>query len=309
MNKIIAILVVALSITSLCALVIPCVSAETSDITILNYMWYTAPSTSYYAGDLIVVGEIQNTGPNVIDFVALQGIAYTTDGVAQAGAYTSAYAENLLPQQKAPFYIDFSVQTTLSGNLTWLPLLDRVDLRVIRANETSVRQYDGLAVVANTSYVDTSGIYTVVGYIQNAGSQPVGEVWVVATYYNASGATIGTGYTNYLTHYMEPNGSLQFSTTPIDVTSEMSSQIASYSLLIQSQEPTTTASPTPSSSQSPSASPTLSPSTSQQPTQSPEPQQATSSSTLVTAIVATAAVIVVIVVVLFLLKKKPKPKP
>jgi hypothetical protein len=309
MNKIIAILVIALSITGLCALTVPSVGAETTDITILNYSWYTAPNTSYYAGDLIVVGEIQNTGSSVIDFVALQGIAYTTDGEIQAGAYTSAYVENLLPQQKAPFYIDFSAQSTLSGNLTWLPLLDHIELRVIRANETDVRQYADLAVVANTSYVDNSGIYTVVGYLQNLGTQQTGKVWVVGTFYNASGATIATGYTNYLANYTAPNESLQFAVTPLDVTSAMSAQITGYSLLIQSKEPeATTATPTPSASSSPTTS-TSSPSTSAQPTESPEPQQATSSSTLVTAIAATAVVIVVILVVVLLIKKKPVSKP
>ncbi len=309
MNKIIAVFIIMLSITGLCVLAVPNVNAESSDITILNYTWYTAPSTSYYRGDLIVVGEIQNTGSSVIDFVALQGIAYTTDGEIQAGAYTSAYAENLLPQQKAPFYIDFSAQSTISGNLTWLPLLDRVELRVIRANETSVRQYDGLAVVANTSYVDASGVYTVVGYLQNVGTQQSGKVWVVGTFYNAAGATIATGYTNYLVNYTAPGESLQFAVTPLDVTSAMSNQIAGYSLLIQSREPeASTATPTPSVSLSPTTSPIQSPLTSGQATPSPEPQQE-SSSTLVTALAATAVVIAVIVVVAFLLKKKPKPKP
>lgn len=309
MNKIIAVFIIMLSITGLCALAIPTVSAETTDISILNYTWYTAPSTSYFAGDLIVVGEIQNNGPNVIEFVALQGIAYTTDGEIQAGAYTSAYVENLLPQQKAPFYMDFNAQSTISGNLTWLPLLDRIELRVIRANDTSVRQYSGLAIVANTSYVDTSGIYNVVGYLQNVGAQTTGKTWVVATYYNAAGETIGTGYTNYLGNYLAPNESVQFNVKPIDATAAMSAQITGYSLLIQNREPAPTESPTPTTSVLPTTSPTQSPSISGQPTHSPEGQQSSGSSTLVTAIAATAVVVVVIVVVLFLLKKSPKPKP
>jgi len=305
MNKLVALFLIALTITGLCALSIPLVSAEPSDITILNYTWYIAPSTSYYPGDLIVVGEIQNTGSSVIDFVALSGIAYTTDGEAQAQSGTSAYVENLLPQQKAPFYIDFSIMSTLSGNLTWLPLLDRVDLRVIRADIIEARQYDGLSVSASTAYLDANNYYTVVGYLQNVGSQQSGKVWVVGTFYNEAGETIAASYTNFLANYTNPGESIQFSLIPLDVTAELSGKITSYSLLLQSYAPEPTPSPTPSVSQSPNGSPTASPSG--QPTQSPGPDQGFSS-TLVTAIVAAAVVAVVIVVVLMFVKKKSKPK-
>lgn len=306
-NKSIIVLLAALSITALCTSLVPNVMGSPSDIKILSYSWYISPSTSYNAGDLIVVGEVQNTGPNVLDYVTLGGIAYTTDGQAQGYAYSVAYVDHILPQQKAAFYMDFSSQTSLSGNLSWVfQGIDHIEFSVTRANETDSQQYQDLAVVANTSYVDTSGIYTVVGYIQNTGAQLTGKVWVVATFYNASGTAIAAGYCNYLADSLSPNGTIQFAVSPLDSTAQLATQISSYALLIQNQEPTANPSPTPSS-QSPNPSPTLSPSTSEQPTQSPEPKLGSLPTELVFAIVG-VVLIVVILIVAFILRRKQKPK-
>lgn len=303
MKKVMSIFVITLFLMGLC-MSASSVNAAKEDIKILSYSWYVPQTYGYYAmpGNLVVVGEIQNTGSNVIDFVRLEGIAYTTDGQPQAASYSVAFVNNLLPQQKAPFYMLFDEMSTLSGNLTWVPLLDHVSFRVILADETDVRQYDGLQIVANTSYVDNDGYYTVVGYLQNVGSKQSGKVWVTGTFYNASGAVIGTGFTNYLANYTAPNESIQFALKPLDVTPEMSAQIAGYSLLIQSKEPEPTPSPTPASTTTPSGSITASPSTTAQSTQSTE--SASSSSTLVTAVVAVAVVVVVVVVAVLVVKKK-----
>ena len=284
------------------------VSAAIEDIQILSYSWYVPQNYGYYAmpGDLVVVGEIQNVGSSVIDFVRLEGIAYTTDGEPQAASYSIAFVNNLLPQQKAPFYMLFDVMSTLSGNLTWTSLLDHVSFRVILADETDVRQYDGLRIVANTSYVDNEGIYNVVGYLQNVGSQQSGKVWVTGTFYNASGAVIGTGFTNYLANYTAPNESVQFSLKPLDSTPEMSAQIAGYSLLIQSKEPEPTPLPTPTSTSAASVSVSGSPSVTEQSTQSPGP--ASPSSTLITSVAAIVVVVVVVIVAVLVVKKKSARK-
>ncbi|MCX8151274.1 MAG: FxLYD domain-containing protein [Candidatus Bathyarchaeota archaeon] len=305
MKKLMSVFIITLFLSGLC-MSVSSVSAAKEDIQILSYSWYVPQNYGYYAmpGNLVVVGEIQNVGSSVIDFVRLEGIAYTTDGEPQAAAYSIAFVNNLLPQQKAPFYMLFNEMSTLSGNLTWIPLLDHVSFRVILADETDVRQYDGLKIVANTSYVDNNGYYNVVGYLQNVGSQQSGKVWVTGTFYNATGAVIGTGFTNYLANYTAPNESIQFSLKPLDVTPEMSAQIASYSLLIQSREPEPTPSPTPAATGTPSGSTNESPSATPQPTQSTG--SATSSSTLVTAVVAIAVVVVVVVIAVVVVKRKAK---
>ena len=38
--------------------------------------------------------------------------------------------------------------------------------------------------------IDNSGTYTVTGTVQNTGEQKTGNVWVLTTFYNASGTTL-----------------------------------------------------------------------------------------------------------------------
>ena len=64
------------------------------------------------------------------------------------------------------------------------------------ANQT---MYSGLTIpTASTSAIDSSGTYTVTGTVENTGDQTTGYVWVVATFYNASGTVVGLNYTDYL---------------------------------------------------------------------------------------------------------------
>jgi hypothetical protein len=297
---------VALSIAALCISSVPNVLGATTDIKILSSSWYISPSTSYNAGDPTVIGEVQNTGSSILDYVRIRGVAYTTDGQAQAIAYYSAYVDHILPEQKAPFRLDFSSETSLSGNLSWIDQgIDHFDLSVISADEVTEQQYQGLVVAANTSYVGTDGIYTVTGIIQNIGLNSTGKVWVVGTFYNASGTAILAGHSNYLTDSLSPKSTVQFSVSPLDSIAELTSQITSYSLLIQNQEPTAESTPTPIATQSSSPSPTVSASSSELPTQSQTPQSESSLSGLVYVVVGLAVVVVAVVVVL-LLRKRPK---
>lgn len=306
-NKTLTVFLATLSIVALCISSVPNVLGEPTDIKILSYSWYVSPSTSTNAGDMVVIGEVQNTGSSILEYVTIEGVAYATDGQAQAYAYSVAYVDHILPQQKAPFYMDFSSQTSLSGNLSWIYLgIDRFDLSVISANAVTEQQYPDLAVVAKTSYVDTNGIYTVVGYIQNTGLNSTGKVWIVGTFYNASGAAILAGYSNYLTNSLSPNSTVQFSVSPLDSIAQLTSQITSYSLLIQNQEPTADSTPTPIATQSSSPSPTVSASPSELPAQSQTSQSESSLSSLVYVVVGLAIVVVAVVVVLLLrLRRKP----
>ncbi len=239
LNKIIAVLLITLSVTWLCAALVPEATAAPEDIKILSFSWYIAPTTSTRAlpGDLVVVGEVQNTGSSTVQYVTLQGLAFTSDGQAQAGAYTPAFVDNLLPQQKAPFYMDFNIYSSFSGNMSWVPLVSRVEINVVRANATDSYQYPNLALQSNTSYIDMNGAYTVVGILQNTGSESTGKVWVVGTFYNASGTVIGTGFSNFLTpDFLAPNATGQFAFSPLDLTTDQTAKISSYSLLIQTQQ-------------------------------------------------------------------------
>jgi hypothetical protein len=243
-------------------------AADTSQAHILSYSWYVAPSTTVLAsapGDLIVVGEVQNIGANVIANVTIDGTAFSSTGSALATITNSpAFVYDMLPGQKAPFYLDFNVASSISHDLSWVPTVSAVSLTINSVDNTASRQYADLTAShpgIATSFIDAAGIYTVYGTIVNTGSQAAVTPWVVTTFYNASGTVIGLNYTSYLTASLAPNVPVRFFATPADNSTQRSSEITSYSIQIDSLTMTTSNGPTPTATKS-----ATSPSTAQFPT-------------------------------------------
>jgi hypothetical protein len=160
---------------------------------------------------------------------------------------------------------------------------------------TTSTQYSGLTVPTGSVHnVIDNGVYTVTGNVENTGDQTIGNVWVLVTYYNSSGTVIGMNCTDYLDMSgNEAYGSLSsgnavtFTATPADVTAKMSSEIANYSLLIESSPYVASSStPTPGEGQStPAPTPTA--------TSSSTKTNQTSTNSLWTYIAVAAVVIVV----------------
>ena len=284
----------------------PKAKADMSDIKILSYSAYVSPADSYtsYFGDYIVVGEIQNQGTEVFNLPQITALAYAADGTILASAGNSAFVKDMLPGQKAPFYIDFTLQSSdpngnYSNSMGWISVLDHLQLSVW-AEATNDTMYRGVVVAGKTSYT-VGGVYSVTGYVQNTGNNLTGNVWAVTTFYNASGGVVAVNYTNFLTHSLAPNASVPFTATPMDNTAALSSQIASYSVFVQNmdyQPPESTA-PTPTES---SATPTPVVTASTQPTLTPTPEA--SSNTLLYAGVGVVVIVAAIVVMIVIRKRR-----
>jgi hypothetical protein len=314
MKKSIAFSLVFVSMLSIGFILFPVVSGQSTglqavSVKVLSYSWYKNPTTS----DIIVVGEAQNTGTSVLDYVGVSGTIFTSDGQPQAYSGALVYVNQMLPQQKAPFYIDFPPQSSFSGNLSWPSLgIDHVNFTA-NGNSTINTQYQGLQIRGNNSQVDSTGAYTVQGVVWNNGNQDANTTRVIATFYNASGTTIAVGFTDPLTpDPLPPNGIAQFTVTAFDSAHTLATQITSYSLLIQVVGPLSGSQSSPGSSATPlvsetpgsSSSPGSSTSPSEQPTQSPVTGQAVSMETIeLLAIVAVVIVVVVVVVALMLRKR------
>ena len=215
----------------------------------------------------------------------------------------------MLPGQKAPFYLDFNPANSATGDQSWVPSVANVTVSVADAVDTTDTLYSGFTIPSGTvsAHLDSSGTYTVTGNVQNSGNQAVGNFWVVTTFYNASGTVIGLNYTNNLSTSLAPGNSVSFTATPADNTAQLSSEIANYSLLVQSLPATssTTSTPTPipsASSTQPSTSPT-----------GTQPTQSKSTSLLSGTIDAIAAGVVVAVIViialLLLIRNRHKKAP
>jgi hypothetical protein len=293
LKKMIVIVILAvLTLAAFSMLFSPSVRADASEAKILSYSWYVAPPNTVqakYVGDLVVVGEIQNVGSNIIGSAFIIGVAYnSTGGILNSnGAHAIAY--DILPGHKAPFYIDFIPQNSVTQDQSWVPSVSNVTVRVANVIDTNKTQYSDLT-STGTSASNLDGTFTVKGTVQNTGSDTAVNVWVEATFYDASASVVGLGYTNVLSNSLTSGESVPFTATPTDNTVQLSSKITNYSLLIQSETLTTSASPAPSASSSPlPASPAVSP--------------------LIYAVVGTVVIVVVAVTALAFLKRRHNLHP
>jgi hypothetical protein len=234
MKKSVVCYLVLVGVISLFFTFMPNVFSQPESVQVLTYSWYVSP----YGDWIGVVGEVQNMGPNIIDYVTLRGVIYTTDELDRAEGYTRVFSEQLLPQQKAPFYIYFFPEDSYTGDFSWFSIgIDHVEFQVLHANQTDSYQYPDLQIISNTPQIDSNG-FTVTGSIQNTGNQAAGRLVVVATFYNASGHVIAAGSTNYLTpDSLPPGQTTSFTVAPFDSTSELATRIKNYALLIQTEAP------------------------------------------------------------------------
>ena len=191
----------------------PSVRADTSEVNVVSYSWYVAPSNTIMAenpGDLVAVGEIQNVGSNVIGSAYVAGYAYNSTGGVLDSQETLAYFQDLLPGQKAPFYIDFLPESSPTQDQTWVPSVTNVTVQATYVSDTNAAQYSGLTIPqgSTTSSVDSTGTYTVTGTVKNTGNETAGNVYVDATFYNSSGSVISLYITNYLSSSLAPGASV-----------------------------------------------------------------------------------------------------
>jgi hypothetical protein len=324
LKKIVAILVISiLVIGAFAAVSAPRVKAqETGKATIVSYSWYISQNqvTAAYAGDIVAVGEVQNTGNTTLGTISVYGIAYNSTGTALCTATADVYDQSLLSGQKAPFYMDFdpdfsSVSTEFLAS-NWASSVTNVTLFVGAQVPTNQTAYAGLT-TSGLNHLDNTGTYTITGTITNTGSQAVGEVWAVTTFYNASGTVVAINYTDYLdpsgsNYLLSPGNGVTFTATPADNTAKMSSEITNYSILVESVPYAASSSTsTPSGGQStPSPTPTAT-----SPTKTNQPSTQNSLWTYVVVVVVAVVVAALIALTLFRNKRRnlkvepPLPPP
>jgi flagellar basal body-associated protein FliL len=265
---------------------------DTSQVRVLTYSFYTAPSnaTALAAGDLIVVGELENVGSSVIGNVTLQCIAFGSSEQQLATTTTNAFVYYTLPGQKAPFYFDFSAASSSTNDLSWVSSVSSVAITVTSVTDTNQTQYSDLTIPASSPYLPGNGSYYVIGTIVNNGTQTVSDPWVVTTFYNSAGTVIALNFTDELTSSLAPGNAWRFFASPADDTTILTGEIANYTLTVDSL--------------------TLSNSTYTPPPTSPTPKgtsSPTKPSTLpIVVVVVVIVVLVVVVAALMLIRKRQK---
>ncbi|MDR1993802.1 MAG: FxLYD domain-containing protein [Nitrososphaerota archaeon] len=228
MKKIVVCLLILLLAVSLCLIFVPKIEGQLSSIKVLgNYGCYY---DSY--GYFIVVGEVQNTGPDTVSSVIIGAVLTFSDGT-QAEASAQAWVENLIPQQKAPFYLEFDSL----GTSYWIDGEVIADFIILQAEATSNYLYSDVVVTNDQGVVAKDGAFWVTGELKNTGNQEAKNVQVIATFFNDQGTIVGVGHTDLrVANSLAPLETMSFEVGAFDVnqTSALEYQkIASYSLLVQ----------------------------------------------------------------------------
>ena len=258
---------VTVSTIALCLALIPNVLSQIENASILSYSYYTSPYDSNY---LIVVGEAQNIGPNVLGYITAMGTFYAPDETVFMSNYARSITTQIPPQQKIPFQIPFTTANIASDTNWTFQDVTNLTITVNYVKLTETRQYQDLTIINDSLGTDNDGYYRVTGTVKNTGSQASNQTAVVATFYNSTGSVVALGFSNYLTPTSIPaGGTASFTIYPSDYEA-VYSKITSYSLIIQTELTAPSATPNPTPSPTPSASPTSTPSQSS-PSPSPTP--------------------------------------
>ncbi len=230
MKKAISCLLVLLVISSLTLTLIPSAKSQTeADIKILNYSSYVDS-----LGNLCVVGEVQNTGLNVIDNVTIAGLATSSDGT-QTETGNSLWGNNLLPGQKAPFYLEFYSQSATFSDID----TSDITLKVYHAVATNQYLYQNVTITSQQGAPKANGEYWAHGELKNVGTQTATNVAVIGTFYNSAGIPIAVGVKSFNTS-IAAGASATFDVPAYDLNQTIVSSdkiIKSYSLLVQVKSP------------------------------------------------------------------------
>jgi hypothetical protein len=197
------------------------VQAAYTGVTVLSHSSYVSSS-----GHFVVVGEVQNTGNHLLDTVSLDVVVSASNGSELVAGTATAYVNNFVVQQKAPFYLDFGKIdfNTVSETSTF-------DFNVSNHPPTNYIQYPDLSLTVSSNGI-VNNDYVVSGSITNSGNQTARDLKVVGTFYNNAGIVVAVGFV-ILDDSLVPNGSASFTVSEFDASSKLSSKISNYSLLVQ----------------------------------------------------------------------------
>ena len=192
MKKFKAVAIMLAVIICLSAVSIPNAFGQlSSGIKVLSYTTYVNS-----AGDFIAVGEIQNQGNITFQSVSLDAGVYSADN-SELTSYSSAVAfvNFLVPQEKAPFYINFGSPNETGTDISLVPSVSYLNFTVSNAPPTNDKEYQNLSLSIGFQGA-LNGAYVAEGIIRNMGNQTANAIKVVGTYYNNAGNVVAVGFNN-----------------------------------------------------------------------------------------------------------------
>jgi len=306
MKKAITFILLFLCIASLTFVFSPKVFSQTNVLQIISYSQYTHSSTGYY----IVVGEVQNVGPDIITSATIYGTMQSTSNATNSASnyLSKIYADHILPNSTAPFFMMFTPDSSSTEDLSWVSSGIDLTFNTYVSSKNNTLEDNYIRVAGDTSSV-SSDKYIVTGYVLNQGFLYPQYIEVAATFYDSAGKVIGVGISDLAIQYLAPHNVSEFSVSPIYPKPELTSDIARYTLNVVMKGTTTQPTASPSvSPASPSASTGVSPNTSATPSQS-SPSGNDSQlplSTIIEIAVAIAAVVVMAIFTILLRRRNTR---
>lgn len=190
-----------------------------TNVSILSHTGYL-DSLGYYH----VVGEVQNTGDQAVNFVKVTATFYDSSDVVVATEFTYTILDVILPDRKSPFDIILTdaVQSTK---------IDHYSLSVT-FSAASPKPL-GLEILSHSSYTDSIGWMHVVGEIKNIGSGTANYVKVIATFYDETGKVVAAEFAYSNPSDIEPGQKAPFE---ILLSDERAPYVASYELTAESTQ-------------------------------------------------------------------------
>ena len=70
--------------------------------------------------------------PTVLGDVVVYGAAYNSSGTLVDTSETTPFAIDMVPGQKAPFYLDFAPENSVTGDQSWVPSVTNVTFSDLR---------------------------------------------------------------------------------------------------------------------------------------------------------------------------------
>ena len=240
MKKMLVYVFIILSLLSLTLTFAPKVAAQADSLKVLNYSYHI----DYQNNILIVYGEVQNIGSTPLSKTLMGGSVLASDGTVLSSGQGQAYCQILVPGQKVPFEIDFNAPKSSADGTWFTASISKIEISGASATQTNQYPYPDLKITGDHSYIDTtvnaSGTYWVTGTIQNTGNQIASNIWVVATFYNSSGATVSAGWASKINSLAPSAPPTTFLVGAFDINmSQVSAnqKITSYALSIQPGAP------------------------------------------------------------------------
>lgn len=205
---------------------------EPLPVKLVSYDMYQHPPPHEHIYE--IYGEVQNTCDENINSPTVWASFYDEDGrIIDAHSFWVGMElglDVLGPGEKSPFLIDYIPRNDIVGKIKSCELIIKSKV----ADETPYREFEILSYISEIKPVGVLGnCYVVTGEVKNTGEQNVSYVNIIASFYDAEGNLIATGWTLVGEHDLNAGETGTFELRASPEREEILNKIATYTLQVE----------------------------------------------------------------------------